>query len=161
MNRSYNKSQTDYEALMTARNRMMSYWNTYRLQKQQKQSTTILRNTLANCTAQADIMIEKALMVVTNCSEAIKSIDSHMESYDIAQSELQYVLAHASVSPSGYSTANSKVNQMRSTINSMSSKRPTLQTRYDNVLKYGQEANDMKSKATSENRNIGSKAFRR
>ena len=161
VNRSYNKSQTDYEALMTARNRMMSYWNTYRLQKQQKQSTTILRNTLANCTAQADIMIEKALMVVTNCSEAIKSIDSHMESYDIAQSELQYVLAHASVSPSGYSTANSKVNQMRSTINSMSSKRPTLQTRYDNVLKYGQEAKDMKSKATSENRNIGSKVFRR
>ena len=50
---------------------------------------------------------------------------------------------------------------MRKTVEKMSSKRPTLESRRRSVIQYGQEASDMKSKATSENRNIGSKAFRR
>ena len=161
VNRYDRVSQTDYEAFMTARNRMHKYWLTYQDQKARKLTSSTLRTTLANCIAEADKMLTLSTRLLTDCDAGEKLIDGEMKSFDIVRQELNYVRQNASVSPRGYSSASSYSDGMRKTVEKMSSKRPTLESRRRSVIQYGQEANDMKSKATSENRNIGSKAFRR
>ncbi len=161
VNRYDRVSQTDYEAFMTARNKMHKYWLTYQDQKARKLTSSTLRTTLANCIAEADKMLTLSTRLLTDCDAGEKLIDGEMKSFDIVRQELNYVRQNASVSPRGYSSASSYSDGMRKTVEKMSSKRPTLESRRRSVIQYGQEANDMKSKATSENRNIGSKAFRR
>ena len=161
VNRYDRVSQTDYEAFMTARNRMHKYWLTYQDQKARKLTSSTLRTTLANCIAEADKMLTLSTRLLTDCDAGEKLIDGEMKSFDIVRQELNYVRQNASVSPRGYSSASSYSDGMRKTVEKMSSKRPTLESRRRSAIQYGQEAKDMKSKATSENRNIGSKVFRR
>ena len=161
VNKLYRTNTTDYESFMTARNRMNSYWNSYLNLSKQKASVSSRRTALDNCTAQAKIMIDLAPKINAAYTEVATITDAEMASLTDANAELKYIRENAQVNPQAYTKAVRLVDQMRNSVQSLSSKKPTMQTRAQNVRKYVTEANQMITQATKENRALGSKVVRR
>ena len=161
VNKLFRTNTTDYEAFMTALNRMNSYWQTYQKLVAQKASVSSRRTALDNCTAQAKIMIDLAPKITAAYTEVSTITDAEMASLADANAELSYIRANAKLNPQAYTKANQLVNQMRSSVQNLSSKKPTMQTRAQTVRRYVADANQMNTQAAKETRALGSKVVRR
>lgn len=161
VNKLYRTNTTDFEFFMTARNRMNTYWNNYMQLRKQGASVSSQRTALNNCTTQAQIMIDLAPRIIEAYTEVANITEAEMSSLSDANAELSYIRENAQVNPQAYTKATRLVDQIRTSVQSLSTKKPTMQTRAQNVRKYVPEANQMKTQAAKENRSLGSKVIRR
>ena len=161
VNKLYRTNTTDFESFMTARNRMNTYWSNYMQLRKQGASVSSQRTALNNCTAQAQIMIDLAPKITGAYTEVADITEAEISSLTYANAELSYIRENAQVNPQAYTKATRLVDQIRTSVQSLSTKKPTMQTRAQNVRKYVPEANQMKTQAAKENRSLGSKVIRR
>ena len=161
VNKLYRTNTTDFESFMTARNRMNTYWSNYMQLRKQGASVSSQRTVLNNCTAQAQIMIDLAPKITGAYTEVADITEAEISSLTYANAELSYIRENAQVNPQAYTKATRLVDQIRTSVQSLSTKKPTMQTRAQNVRKYVPEATQMKTQAAKENRSLGSKVIRR